>query len=95
LVIIEAMALGTPVVAHDSRYSAVGSIISSGTNGILVRSADEMVEAMDQLLSDDTLVEKLIRGGYECAAGYDWDEAVVPALERMLSAILYDSKGSA
>ena len=95
LVIIEAMALGTPVVAHDSRYSAVGSLISSGTNGILVRSIDEMVEAMDRLLSDDTLVEKLIRGGYECAAGYDWDEAVVPALERVLSAILNDSKGSA
>ena len=95
LVVIEAMALGTPVIAHDGRYSAVGSIISSGSNGVLVRSADEMVEAMDRLLSDDTLVEKLIRGGYECAAGYDWDEAVVPALDRVFSEILCASKRSA
>jgi glycosyltransferase involved in cell wall biosynthesis len=95
LVVIEAMALGTPVIAHDGRYSAVGSIISSGSNGVLVRSADEMVEAMDRLLSDDTLVEKLIRGGYECAAKYDWDEAVVPALERVFSKILSHAKHSA
>jgi glycosyltransferase involved in cell wall biosynthesis len=93
LVVIEAMALGTPVIAHDGRYSAVGSIISSGSNGVLVRSVDEMVEAMDRLLSNDALVEKLIRGGYECAAGYDWDEAVVPTLGRVFSAILDDSKG--
>jgi glycosyltransferase involved in cell wall biosynthesis len=89
------MALGTPVIAHDGRYSAVGSIISSGSNGVLVRFADEMVEAMDRLLSDDVLFEKLRRGGYECAAGYDWDEAVVPALDRVFSEILHASKRSA
>jgi glycosyltransferase involved in cell wall biosynthesis len=95
LVIIEAMALGTPVVANDSRYSAVGSIISTGLNGLLVRSVDEMVEAMDRLLSDAALFDNLIRGGYECAAGYDWDEAVVPALDRVFSEILCASKRSA
>jgi glycosyltransferase involved in cell wall biosynthesis len=95
LVIIEAMALGTPVVANDSRYSAVGSIISPGLNGMLVRSVDEMVEAMDRLLSDAALFDNLIRGGYECAAKYDWDEAVVPALDRVFSEILCASKRSA
>lgn len=95
LVVIEAMALGTPVVANDSRYSAVGSIISTGLNGLLVCSVDDMVEAMDRLLSDAALFDHLIKGGYECAAGYDWDEAVVPALDRVFSEILCASKRSA
>ena len=92
LVIIEAMALGTPVVATDSRYSAVGSIISPGVNGLLARSVEEMVDAMHRLLSDTALVGSVLSGGSACAAKYDWDEAVIPALHRAFSEILSDSR---
>ncbi len=47
LVMIEAMACGTPVIAHP--FGSVPEIIPDGTAGFLVRSVDEAVEAVKRL----------------------------------------------
>ena len=47
LVMIEALACGTPVIAFAS--GSVPEILESGTNGFLVRTIDEAVQAVEQV----------------------------------------------
>jgi glycosyltransferase involved in cell wall biosynthesis len=51
LVMIEAMACGTPVLAF--RCGSVPEIVEEGKTGFIVRSVDEAVRAMPQLLMLD------------------------------------------
>ena len=47
LVMIEAMACGTPVIAHP--FGSVPEIIPDGVGGFLVRNVDEAVEAVNRI----------------------------------------------
>jgi glycosyltransferase involved in cell wall biosynthesis len=72
-VLLEAMAAGLPVVT--TRVAGIPSLISSEHNGILTDgSGDEaaaaVVEAIERLLADAPLRQRLIRGGYDTAAAY-------------------------
>lgn len=51
LVMIEAMACGTPVIAH--RYGSVPEIVESGVSGFIVRSIEEAVAAVKKIPSID------------------------------------------
>jgi hypothetical protein len=80
MVLVEAMAAGTPVVAWDHEFSAAKFIITDGSNGLLVKSEDQLLEALRRLRNDAGLSDQLIRNGLESARLYDWDETVVPEL---------------
>lgn len=63
-VIVEAMAMGTPVVSTDCPHGP-GEIISDGVNGSLVpvRNAAALAQAMDDLLLDQSRLEKYSAAG--------------------------------
>ncbi len=81
LVIIEAMAMGLPVVAADAPLSAARTIIKDGSNGLLVTSSREMACAIRNLITNKQLYHCLSREGLATAARYDWDSVVIPELE--------------
>lgn len=68
---LEAMSAGTPVVASLS--SAVGEIL--GNSALLVDpyNINELTSAMEQILTDEELKNKLIENGKKLAQKYSWE----------------------
>jgi len=62
-VIIEAMALGVPVIA--TRGGAVDEIITNGENGLIVPPGDQnqLVEAVENILTDKTMRNRIVSNG--------------------------------
>ena len=59
--LMEAMAVGVPVIATDCPSGGVRSLIEDGVNGLLVPMGDKerLADAMDKVLTDDSLSERL------------------------------------
>ncbi len=76
-VIVEAMALGVPVVATDSP-SGPSEIIQHGISGLLVpiKDHDKMAEAILQLLTDDKKRNQLSSSGLERAASFRFETMI-------------------
>jgi glycosyltransferase involved in cell wall biosynthesis len=67
---LEAMACGTPVIA--SNLTAIPEVISDG--GLLIdpRNPDEITQAIEKVLNDNNLKEKLRQKGFERARQFSW-----------------------
>jgi glycosyltransferase involved in cell wall biosynthesis len=65
-VIVEAMGVGTPVIATNCPYGP-GEIITHGKNGILteVGKSDEIAAAIKKLFLNKDLYEKIQQNGFE------------------------------
>lgn len=74
LVILEAMASGTPVVAFNS--GGISQLISHETNGLLCeeRNVQQLADSMNRLLDDSALRDRLVKSGLKSAAQYDYKE---------------------
>ena len=72
LVLVEAMALGTPVIT--SNVSSMPEVI--GKAGILINpdKEQEIAKALKRLLSNKTLQNKLIKKGLERAKNFSWEK---------------------
>jgi glycosyltransferase involved in cell wall biosynthesis len=86
LVPLEAMAVGTPVIATGTGGSA--EYLRDGENCLLVEAAapEALAGAVDRLAGDTELRRRLRAGGFETAAAHDerrFDEAIAAALERV------------
>lgn len=59
--LIEAMALGLPVIATDVPSGGTQELIRHGVNGLVIPAGDgkALIEAMDKVLSDKELAERL------------------------------------
>lgn len=81
LINVEAQAAGIPVIA--SRVGGIPEYISEGESGILFESGNykELAEKIKLVLSDNTLREKLIAGGYKHAKLFDWNVLAPQYLE--------------
>lgn len=64
---LEAMAIGMPVICTDCPIGGANAIINSGENGILtqVGNSAELCEAMKKIAGDEKLSEKLSRNAAE------------------------------
>ncbi|MEK7083523.1 MAG: glycosyltransferase family 1 protein [Patescibacteria group bacterium] len=72
--VLEAMACGTPVIT--SKFSSLGEICQN-SSAILVDpvSIQELASAMEQIVRDKGLTEKLIHNGQLQAAQFSWEKA--------------------
>ncbi len=81
IVLLEAMAAGTPIVASD--IGGFGEVLEHGVEGMLVppRDAEALATAMDRLLSDAALREQMGRAGTVRAEPYGWDHVSARVLD--------------
>jgi glycosyltransferase involved in cell wall biosynthesis len=82
LAVIEAALQGTPTVAYRSAGGVVESVRHDQT-GLLVDSPDELVAAVERLLTDDGLRARLSGECRDWALSFDWDAAAA-AVEALL-----------
>ena len=73
IVLLEAMAAGTPPIAVKAEGSAVGDIVKNNYNGILI-SQSEMENAIKRLLMNGDLHTSLRENGLKFVRNYNWDE---------------------
>ncbi len=77
---LDAWLRGKPVIGNSSCGASV-SLIDHGVDGFLCQDADTIAEAMEVLLADPQLRERLGEAGREKSlASYTWDRVA----ERML-----------
>ncbi len=72
IVLLEAMALGKPIVATSNEGYA--SVVSHGEQGLLVppKNIKALAEALERLIEDSSLRSKLGANGLETVQSYDW-----------------------
>jgi glycosyltransferase involved in cell wall biosynthesis len=80
-VVVESMVCGVPVIAV--RSGGVPEIVQHGRNGLLVSpgEAKEMAEAIDKLLKDEPLRERLVQSARETAKSFSLDAHVNKMVE--------------
>lgn len=83
LVLIEAMALGKPVVA--TRVGGICELVEDRKNGILVepRSPQQMAIAISEIMTNTAIADSLSSNAYEKAKSFTW-EKVCEDYERIL-----------
>jgi glycosyltransferase involved in cell wall biosynthesis len=81
LTCLEAQACGTPVIASDA--PGLREAVRHEESGILVRHGDRAAlrDAMDRLVRDRPLRERLGAGALRFAAGFSWGKAADETLE--------------
>lgn len=88
IVLLEAMAAGTPPIAVQAEGSAVGDVIKNNYNGLLVPEK-LMKRAIQKLLTNEDLYHRLRKNGLSYVSGYDWDKIAKKVAE------LYETIGGA
>lgn len=86
IVLLEAMASQTPVIAVESEKSAASEIIN-GKNGILC-SMGELKEKIEEVLTSETLRSSLIKEGWGYSKSLNWNiiaEKILKFYENMLA----------
>ena len=89
IVLIEAMASGIPIIA--SNIPCVRNVIKNNKTGLLVKTTPEdFAEAIEKLLNNPKLREKLIENGLEEIKKYNWDK-IVSKFEWIYKEVIYDN----
>jgi glycosyltransferase involved in cell wall biosynthesis len=77
MVVLEAMAHGLPVVVSGPKYCGISALLTHGVNAIILddpKTVSQLTHALEQLLKNQALEEKLVRGATAFAANYEWRE---------------------
>jgi len=76
-VVIEALALGKPIVA--TRVGGIPEIVKDRFNGLLIppRSPEHVAKALDTLLDDEKLYSKLSGNATKSVLGHSWSEIIL------------------
>ena len=87
IVLLEAMAAGTPVAASD--LDAFEAVLDAGRSGVMFRAGDAAAcaRAVAGLLSDDVRRRELREAGPVSAGAYDWSR-VAPDIEAVYDTVL-------
>ncbi|MCD4670530.1 MAG: glycosyltransferase family 4 protein [Actinomycetia bacterium] len=87
IVLIEAMASGLPIIV--SNIASVKNIVKNNITGLLAGpSPDDFTKAVENLLGNSQLREKLIKNGLKEVRKYDWNK-IVPKFEHIYSEIAH------
>jgi glycogen(starch) synthase len=80
-ILIEAMEAGVPIVA--SRTGGIGDVVRDGENGLLVKpgAVGELSAAIDRVLEDRPLANRLRLAGRTRAAQFHWDALALRVLD--------------
>ncbi|MDD4859787.1 MAG: glycosyltransferase family 4 protein [Dehalococcoidales bacterium] len=91
IVLLEAMAVGKPLVASD--IEGYATVVNNGEDGLLVppRNAAKLAEALRRVLTDEALRQKLAVNGREKALRYDWNNITHQLVEFYQKAIMQRS----
>jgi len=91
--LIEAMALGKPVIATN--VGGIPEIVKDGVNGILVppKSPKSVSEALEKLLANIELRKKLAEAAIESVKDYSWSK-IAKKYERIYHKILRKTKNN-
>ena len=74
MIALEAAAHGVPVVTVDHPRNAARHLVRDGVTGLCVPpTAQAFADALQAVLEDDTLAERLARGALESARRASWD----------------------
>ncbi len=84
-VLLEALALGTPVAAMET--GGTREIVEHDASGLLVQDAGGLAEAVGRIARDDTLRERLSAGARERARAFA-PEALLPRYEAVYRRLL-------
>lgn len=92
LVVLEAMAIGTAVLAATGPETAVGDFVSGGEDSPLTlvpveASHSEWSRRIVRLLTDPALQARLAQQGRERAAGLRWRESIAPRVEALYQSL--------
>jgi len=80
IVILEAMALGTPVVATS--VGGIPEILKYGKCGIIVRpnDPDALADGIERLLSDGRKANSVVKAALDEVRNYSWDKIAIKTL---------------
>lgn len=88
-VFLEAMASGLPIITTN--ILSVRNVIKNNYNGILVKpTPKEAVRAIEKLIKNPNLRERLVTNGLKEVKKYSWDE-IVQQTEQVYREVLYDN----
>lgn len=92
LVLLEAMAVGKPIIASD--VEGYANVVAHGSEGLLVppKDKDRLAEALFLLMEDEPLRQELGRNGRTKAQGYGWSSIARRVLDFYIKVL--NSKGS-
>ena len=81
IVLIEAMAAGTPIVATN--IEGYSSVITNERNGLLVppKNPNEIAKSIARIIEDKNLTKKLIATGYKDVEQYKWSKVTDKVLK--------------
>lgn len=84
---LEAMACGVPVLASDA--ASIPEVVGSAAALVDARDVDAMADALERLLTNETLRQRLHQQGIERASGFTWKrtaEQTIRVYRRVLTA---------
>jgi len=74
LVIVEANACGLPLIITNHKWNGAKSYIKNMQNGLVVEcNENDFAQAMNKLISDGKMRDRLSASGVNMSKGYDWD----------------------
>lgn len=94
LVVNEAFNQGVPVITTDAVGAAAGGLVQHGVNGFIVpeRNSPALVQALQQLLDDPSLRERMSRNAKRTIAGWDNERMVLGFREAIEYAVNAETK---
>ncbi|MBI3963813.1 MAG: glycosyltransferase family 4 protein [Candidatus Kerfeldbacteria bacterium] len=78
LPLLEAASQGVPVIT--SARSAMPSVLGGGALLVDPHDLEQLVEAMEELLADDALRQRLVRAGHDRVSQYSWERTAATTL---------------
>ncbi len=79
MVLLEAMACGTPVIARD--IPGVNEIVEDGHNGLLFKKDEELTDLIERIIENKDLRDKLVKNGLKTVKNFTWTKTAERVLE--------------